>query len=135
MRQLDRAAVDVTDDDPMSDLIRESEFLPVEVTHDTVLADASANPFKLVVDPVMRIKLRRALFALIENHDQELAAYVSDGLLALESYKEYIEIFAKSLRESMATTEGIAYLLQASGFHANSKDINLNPETRWKIQR
>lgn len=119
----------------MSDLSRESEFLPVEVTHDTVLADASANPFKLVVDPVMRFKLRRALFDLIENHDQELAEYVSDGLLALESYKEYIEIFAKSLRESMATTEGIAYLLRSCGFHANTEDINLNPETRWKIQR
>ena len=119
----------------MSDLIRESEFLPVEITHDTVLADPSANPFKLVVDPVMRIKLRRALFDLIENHDEELAAYVSDGLLALDSYKEYIEIFAKSLRESMATTEGVAYLLRACGFHSNTEDININPETRWKIHR
>ena len=119
----------------MSDLIRESEFLPLEVTRDTVLADASANPFKLVVDPVMRIKLRRALFDLIENHDQELAAYVSDGLLALDSYKEYIEIFAKSLRESMATREGVSYLLQACGFHANPEDINIAPETRWKIHR
>ncbi|GDX10444.1 hypothetical protein LBMAG57_22160 [Verrucomicrobiota bacterium] len=119
----------------MSDPIRESEFLPVEITRDAVLADPSANPFKLVVDPVMRIKLRRALFDLIENHDAELANYVSDGLLALDSYKEYIEIFAKSLRESMGTNEGIAYLLRACGFHTNPADINLNPETRWKIQR
>ncbi len=119
----------------MSDPIRESEFLPVEVTRDAVLMDPSANPFKLVVDPVMRIKLRRALFDLIENHDEELAKYVSDGLLALESYKEYIEIFAKSLRESMGTREGVAYLLQACGFHANSQDINLDPVTRWKIHR
>jgi hypothetical protein len=119
----------------MSDPILESNFLPVEVTHDTVLADPSSNPFKLVVDPVMRVKLRRALFELIENHDLELANYVSDGLLALESYKEYIEIFAKSLRDSMATREGVAYLLQASGFHVNPAEINLDPETRWKIQR
>ena len=119
----------------MSDPIRESEFLPVEVTRDAVLADPSANPFKLVVDPVMRVKLRRALFDLIENHDDELARYVSDGLLALDSYKEYIEIFAKSLRESMATREGIAYLLQACGFHTNPEEINLQPETRWKVQR
>ena len=119
----------------MSDLINESNFLPVEVTRDSVLADPSGNPFKLVVDPVMRVKLRRALFDLIENHDEELANYVSDGLLALESYKEYIEIFAKSLRESMATREGVAYLLQASGFHVNPEAINLDPETRWKIQR
>ena len=119
----------------MPDPILESNFLPVEVTRDTALADPSANPFKLVVDPVMRVKLRRALFDLIENHDEELANYVSDGLLALESYKEYIEIFAKSLRESMATREGVAYLLQACGFHADPESINLNPETRWKIQR
>ncbi len=119
----------------MSDLIRESELLPVEITHDTVLADASANPFKLVVDPVMRVKLRRALFDLIENHDEELATYVSDGLLALDSYKEYIEIFAKSLRESMATPDGVSYLLRACGFHASPEQINLDPETRWKIQR
>ena len=60
---------------------------------------------------------------------------VGDGLLALESYKEYIEIFAKSLRESMATREGVAYLLQACGFHVTPEAINLAPETRWKIQR
>jgi hypothetical protein len=119
----------------MPDPILESNFLPVEVTHETALADPSANPFKLVVDPVMRVKLRRALFDLIENHDEELANYVSDGLLALESYKEYIEIFAKSLRDSMATREGVAYLLQASGFHVNPAEINLDPETRWKIHR
>jgi hypothetical protein len=119
----------------MPDTFRESDFLPVEITRDAVLADASANPFKLVVDPVMRIKLRRALFELIENHDEELAKYVGDGLLSLESYKEYIEIFAKSLRESMATREGVAYLLEACGFHANPADINLNPVTRWKVHR
>ena len=119
----------------MSDPIRESNFLPVEVSRDTALADPSGNPFKLVVDPVMRVKLRRALFDLIETHDEELANYVSDGLLALESYKEYIEIFAKSLRDSMATREGVAYLLEASGFHVNPEAINLDPETRWKIQR
>ncbi len=119
----------------MSETYRESEFLPVEVTRDAVLADPSANPFKLVVDPVMRIKLRRALFELIESHDEELAKYVSDGLLSLESYKEYIEIFAKSLRDSMGTREGVAYLLQACGFHANSAEINLQPETRWKVHR
>lgn len=119
----------------MSDPLRESEFLPVEVTRETALADPAANPFKLVVDPVMRVRLRRALFELIENHDEELARYVSDGMLSLDSYKEYIEIFAKSLRESMGTQEGVAYLLQACGFHINQADINLNPETRWKVHR
>src|SRR5207253_1637467 len=119
----------------MSEPYRETEFLPVEVTRDAVLADPSANPFKLVVDPVMRIKLRRAFFDLIESHDEELAKYVGDGVLALESYKEYIEIFAKSLRDSMGTREGVAYLLQACGFRVNAHEINLDPETRWKVHR
>jgi hypothetical protein len=119
----------------MSEVFRETEFLPVEVTREAALADPSANPFKLVVDPVMRVKLRRALFDLIENHDEELARYVSEGLLSLESYKEYIEIFAKSLRESMATSEGVAYLLRACGFEVNPAQINLDPETRWKVHR
>ena len=119
----------------MPDILRESEFLPVEVTHDSALADPCANPFKLVVDPAMRIKLRRALFELIENHDEELAKYVSEGMLSLESYKEYIEIFAKSLRESMGTRDGVAYLLRSCGFEVNPETINLEPETRWKVQR
>jgi len=66
--------------------------LTFDITQDAGPTDPCANPFKLVVDPVMRIKLRRALFELIENHDQELARYVSDGSLALDSYKEYIEL-------------------------------------------
>jgi len=119
----------------MPDTIRQSEFLPVEVTHDSILADPGANPFKLVVDPVMRVKLRRALFDLIENHDEELAKYVGDGLLALDSYKEYIEIFAKSLRDSMGTPEGVAYLLGACGFEVKLGEINLQPITRWKVER
>lgn len=119
----------------MSDPIHDSTFLPIEVTREGALSDPAANPFKLVVDPVMRVKLRRALFDLIENHDEELARYITDGMLALDSYKEYIEIFAKSLRESMGTREGVAYLLQSCGFHVGAEQINLNPETRWKIHR
>ena len=119
----------------MPDVYRDSEFLPLELSPDMGLADPSANPFKLVVDPVMRLKLRRALFELIENHDEELAKYVGEGVLALESYKEYIEIFAKSLRDSMATREGVAFLLKACGFHADPQEINLAPATRWKVER
>ena len=119
----------------MSETFRETELLPVEVTRSAALADPAANPFKLVVDPVMRVKLRRALFDLIENHDEELANYVSNGQLALDSYKEYIEIFAKSLRDSMNTQEGVAYLLGSCGFHVNPAEINLSPETRWTVHR
>jgi hypothetical protein len=109
--------------------------LAFDISQEISSTDPSANPFKLVVDPVMRIKLRRALFELIENHDQELARYVSDGSLALDSYKEYVELFARSLRETMASKEGIAYLLEYCGFEVNKEDVNLYPVTRWKVER
>jgi hypothetical protein len=109
--------------------------LPFEITRDPVPSDPSANPFRLVVDPVMRLRLRKALMALIDSHDAELAKYVSDGALSLDSYKEYIELFARSLRETMHSQEGVAYLLESCGFEINAEDINLYPETRWRVTR
>ncbi|HEX8312976.1 MAG TPA: hypothetical protein VF614_16750 [Chthoniobacteraceae bacterium] len=109
--------------------------LSFDIANEPLPSDPGANPFKLVVDPVMRIRLRRALFDMIESHDQELARYVSEGSLALDSYKEYIEIFANSLKQTMGSREGIAYLIQACGFEINQAEINLQPETRWKVQR
>jgi hypothetical protein len=94
--------------------------------------DASANPFKTVVDPAMRLRLKKALFDLIDNHDQSLENYVSSGQLSLESYKEYIELFARCLRETMETKEGVAYLLQSCGFETQLDEINTQPEWRWK---
>lgn len=95
-------------------------------------SDPGASPFKTVVDPVMRMRLRTALIALIENHDDQLAQAFSDGRLALDSYKEYIEIFAKSLKETMESREGVDYLLKSCGFEIDPEAINLAPETRWK---
>ncbi len=109
--------------------------LSFDISKEPVPADPGANPFRLVVDPVMRIRLRRALFDLIESHDQELARYVSDGTLALDSYKEFIELFARSLRDTMSSREGIAYLLEACGFKVDKESINLQPETRWRVTR
>ena len=109
--------------------------LTYDISRDPLPSDPGANPFKLVVDPIMRIKLRRAIFEMIENHDQELSRYVSDGSLALDSYKEYVELFARSLRETMSSKEGVAYLLEYCGFTVNQDDINLFPETRWKVER
>ncbi|MHA3771894.1 hypothetical protein ACXR0O_10200 [Verrucomicrobiota bacterium sgz303538] len=106
-----------------------------ELSNEPIPTDPSANPFRLVVDPVMRVRLRKALFDLIESHDQELAKYVSDGSLALDSYKEYIELFSRSLRDTMGSKEGVAYLLEACGFEVNKEDINLYPETRWRVTR
>lgn len=92
----------------------------------------SATPFKVVVDPEMRLKLRRALIELIDYHDEALAEHFSEGKLALESYKEYIELFARSLKETMESREGVAHLLRAAGFEVRADEINLDPELRWK---
>ena len=121
----------------MTDPIRTQALttLDFDISKEPIPADPGANPFKLVVDPAMRVRLRKALFDLVESHDQELARYVGDGSLALDSYKEYIELFAHSLKQTMSSREGIAYLIQACGFEMNKDDINLQPETRWKVQR
>ncbi len=96
------------------------------------LPDPGATPFKVVVDPEMRLKLRRALIELIDYHDEALAEHFAEGKLALESYKEYIELFARSLKETMESREGVAYLLRAVGFEVRPEEINLKPELRWK---
>lgn len=94
--------------------------------------DAGAPPFKTVVDPVMRYKLKKALFELIDNHDSSLEDYVSSGRLSLDSYKEYIELFSRCLRETMETKEGVSYLLKSCGFEVDPETINLYPEWRWE---
>jgi hypothetical protein len=109
--------------------------LPFEVQNAPVSTDPTGNPFKLVVDPAMRIRLRKALFELIEHHDQELAQHVAAEKLSLDSYKEYIEIFSRSLRETLGTPEGVAWLLESCGFDVDPATINLHPETRWHGER
>src|SRR5229473_4143173 len=94
--------------------------------------DVSATPFKIVVDPEMRLKLRRALIDLIDYHDEALAENFAEGKLALESYKEYIELFARSLKETMESREGVSYLLRSVGFDVPPHEINLEPKLRWK---
>jgi hypothetical protein len=94
--------------------------------------DPGATPFKVVIDPKLRLDLRRALIDLIDYHDEALAENFADGKLALESYKEYIELFARSLKETMESREGISYLLRSVGFDVPPADINLRPELRWK---
>jgi hypothetical protein len=95
-------------------------------------ADSAATPFKVVIDPKMRMELRRALIDLIDYHDEALAEHFAEGKLALESYKEYIELFARSLKETMESAEGVAYLLRSAGFDVPPAQINLHPELRWK---
>jgi hypothetical protein len=94
--------------------------------------DVGATPFKVVIDPKVRLDLRRALIDLIDYHDEALADHFAEGKLALDSYKEYIELFARSLKETMESREGVAYLLRSVGFEVRQDEINLNPELRWK---
>ena len=94
--------------------------------------DAGSTPFKVVIDPKLRMELRRALIDLIEYHDEALAEHFAEGKLSLDSYKEYIELFARSLKETMESREGISYLLRSVGFDIALEEINLNPELRWK---
>lgn len=101
-------------------------------TQSLVKADPAATPFKVVIDPKVRQALRRALIDLIEFHDEALAEHFADGKLALDSYKEYIELFARSLKETMESREGVAYLLRLAGFDVPPEQINLDPELRWK---
>ncbi len=105
---------------------------PLPETKTLSLPDPAGTPFKLVVDPEMRMKLRRALFDLIDYHDEALAEHFAQGKLELESYKEYIELFARSLKETMESREGVSYLLRAAGFNVPASEINLHPELRWK---
>lgn len=91
-----------------------------------------ATPFKIVIDPKLRLDLRRALIDLIDYHDEALAENFADGKLSLESYKEYIELFARSLKETMESREGVSYLLRSVGFDVRPEEINLHPELRWK---
>src|SRR5215212_3310846 len=102
------------------------------VSKDLSLPDPGASPFKVVIDPKVRADLRRALIDLIDYHDEALAENFSQGKLVLDSYKEYIELFARSLKETMESREGVAYLLRSVGFEVRPEDINLNPELRWK---
>jgi len=98
-------------------------------------SDPTASPFKLVVDPSLRAKLHRAVMELLDNHDQELAKHVADGFLELESCKEYVELFARYLRDTMSTREGVAYLLHSCGFDVPLELVETNPQTRWRVSR
>ena len=108
---------------------------PAEFAEPVVPADPTASPFKLAVDPALRAKLRKALIELVDNHDSELAKYVSEGFLELETSQEYIELFARHLRDTMSTKEGVAYLLSACGFTVDLATIRLDREATWKVQR
>ncbi|MDR1190458.1 MAG: hypothetical protein LBK60_02190 [Verrucomicrobiales bacterium] len=91
----------------------------------------AASPFAKSIDPHLRLLLKRALIQLIDNHDTSLESFVVDGKLNIDSYKEYIELFAQGLKDTMGSKEGVAYLFESCGFDVKPDDINLYPEWRW----
>ena len=101
-------------------------------TRSLAKADPGATPFKVVIDPKVRMDLRRALVDLIDYHDDALTEHFAQGKLAHDSYKEYVELFARSLKETMESREGVSYLLRSVGFEIPAEEINLHPELRWK---
>ena len=103
---------------------------PIEVP-----GDPNESPFKLVIDPTLRDRLRKALLDLIDNHDAELEKYAAEGFLELDSNKEYVELFARYLRDTLGTQDGVAYLLGACGFSIPAAQVELNRQTRWKVQQ
>jgi hypothetical protein len=106
-----------------------------ELTPEPIPSDPMASPFRTVVDPSMRLRLRKSLSALVESHDAELARYIAEGTLTVENYKEYVELFARSLRDTLSAKDGVAYLLESCGFDVDPQGINLQPETRWRVTR
>ena len=101
-------------------------------SHSLAKPNPGSTPFKVVIDPKLRLDLRRALIDLIDYHDDALAENFAEGKLTLDSYKEYIELFARSLKETMESREGVSYLLRSVGFDVSPEEINLQPELRWK---
>ncbi|MDR2462501.1 MAG: hypothetical protein LBD30_01825 [Verrucomicrobiales bacterium] len=94
--------------------------------------NSTASPFARAIDPNLRLLLKRAMLQLIDNHDSSVEADVLDGKLNLDSYKEYIEIFAHELSQTMGSKDGVAYLFETCGFSVRPDDINLYPEKRWQ---
>jgi hypothetical protein len=105
---------------------------PGAYSENSARPNPGTTPFKVVIDPKLRLDLRRALIDLIDYHDEALAENFSQGKLVLDSYKEYIELFARSLKETMESKEGVSYLLRSVGFEVQPQEINLHPELRWK---
>lgn len=92
----------------------------------------SGNPFKVKFDPDVLGKVNEAVRVMMERYDTELAMGFAEGRLSVDSYKEYIELLAHSLRETMSTPAGVRHLFEACGFNVPEQEINLAPEVRWK---
>src|SRR2546428_13094930 len=92
------------------------DFEIVSTTHAPALQkilakpDAGANPFKIVIDPKVRMDLRRALIHLIDYHDEALAGHFAGSKIDLDSYKEYIELFCRRFKETKVSRVGGSYL-------------------------
>src|SRR5256714_14939577 len=85
-------------------------------TRSLAKADPTATPFRVVIDPKVRLDLRRGLIDLIDYHDEALGEQFSQDKIALGSYKGYVEVFARSLKETMESRGRVSHLFRSVGF-------------------
>ena len=106
--------------------------LQLAPTGSPVVKHISGNPFRKVIDPDVSESLEAALIRLVEDHQRQVAYMVESGQLEVGSYKEYIELLARFVRETIGSKAGVKYLLDSCGLEgATEEDINLEPELRW----
>lgn len=99
----------------------------------TSLKSVSGSPFRRVIDPDLRDSLQEALVRLTEDHQHQVSYMVENGQLSVDSYKEYVELLARFLRDTIGSKAGVKYLLDACGLtDATEEEINLEPELRWQ---
>ncbi len=101
-------------------------------TSSPTVKSVSGNPFRQVLDPEVCESLQQALLRLVDDHQKQVAYMVESGQLGVASYKEYVELLARFLRETIGSKAGVKYLLDSCGLEgATEEDINLEPELRW----
>jgi hypothetical protein len=92
----------------------------------------SGNPFRQVIDPEVSAALQSALTRLVEDHQRQVAYLVESDQLQVGSYKEYVELLARFVRETIGSKAGVKYLLDSCGLEgATEETVNLEPELRW----
>ena len=105
------------------------QLVPTEIT---ATKQVTANPFRRVIDPDVTTALQEALARLVHDHQLQVAYMVESGQLEVGSYKEYVELLSRFLRETIGSKAGVKYLLDSCGLEGATEDsINLNPELRW----
>jgi hypothetical protein len=101
------------------------DLMPVKQLH--------GSPFRRVLDPEIREALQEALLRLIDDHQRQVSYMVESNQLHVDSYKEYVELLARFLRETLGSRAGVKFLLDSCGLEGSTEEeINLEPDLRWR---